>query len=136
MLRNSWAIHSMAHIDQQPRNAFFLGVVALFEILHLHLRLRLALSRRAECAMSSCSHASLVNSSHVILLCNPAKSAKSSVFTHFPLPYHVIDSAEQPAAAVPFTRDRWVVLCFVPRAVLLTREAALGSLWTAVVSAE
>jgi hypothetical protein len=45
------------------------------EAPHLHLRLRLVVSRRAGCAMSSssCSHASLVNSPHVIFLWNPAK---------------------------------------------------------------
>jgi len=100
MLRHSWVLHPIPHIDQHPRNAFFLGVVALFEMLRLRLRPRLAVSWRAGCAMSSCSHASLVNSSHVI--------------------FHVVDSAEQPTTAIPFARDRWVVLCFVPRAVLLT----------------
>lgn len=50
--------------------------------------------------------------------------------------YHVVDPTEQSPAIVPLARDHRIVLCFVPCAVLLTGEAALRRLWTAVLSTE
>ena len=135
-LRHSWVLHPIPHINQHPRNAFFLGVVALFEMLRLRLRLRLAVSWRAGCAMSSCSHASLVNSSHVIFLCNPAKSAHVLCVHTIPLPYHVVDSAENPVAATPITQNTRVVFGFVPCEIFLAGESSTGSLWAAFMAAK
>jgi hypothetical protein len=50
--------------------------------------------------------------------------------------FHVIHTAKDPTATVPFTNDARVMLRLVASAVLLTREPALLGLQTALVPAE
>ena len=50
--------------------------------------------------------------------------------------YHIVNPAEQPPAILPLARNHRIVLRLVPSAVFLAREAALGRLRAAFVSAE
>jgi len=52
------------------------------------------------------------------------------------LTYHIVDSAEQSVASVPFASDLGVVFRLMPRAVLLAGEPAGGGLRTALVPTE
>ena len=52
------------------------------------------------------------------------------------MPYHVVYSAKYSVAAVPVTQDTWVVLCFVPRKILLAREAPACRLRASLVPTE
>jgi len=50
--------------------------------------------------------------------------------------YHIVDSAEQSVASIPFASYLGVMFCFVSRAVLLAGEATGGRLRAALVSTE
>lgn len=50
--------------------------------------------------------------------------------------YHVVNPTEQSPAVLPLARNHRIVLCFVPCAVFLAREAALRRLRASFVPAE
>jgi len=49
---------------------------------------------------------------------------------------HIVYSAEDSIAAIPFAHNAGVVLCFVPSEIFLAGKSAACGLWTSLMAAE